>query len=141
MSGEVYRITIVDDVKAVANSVKRELTLAGRKNKVIFKIEDHQDPVDSFDQIMKNPPHLLICDIKMPYMTGDQLIIELKKKLPDLPVLVITGFATKNAIINIMKADETTIVLAKPWEGDKLIEAVGELLRIELQAATPDEEG
>jgi CheY-like chemotaxis protein len=137
MSGETFRIIIVDDVKAIANSIRRELMLAGGKNEIVFKVEDYQDPVDSFDPIVKNPPDLLICDIKMPYMSGDQLIVEIKKKLPDLPVLVITGFATKEAILNIMNADEKTIVLSKPWGDNKLIESVGKLLHIELKNDSP----
>jgi DNA-binding NtrC family response regulator len=135
--GKDYRVVIVDDVKAIANSIKRELMLAGRRNHINFLVEDFQDPVDSIDSIVKSPPDLLISDIKMPYMTGDQLIVEIKKRMPQLPVLVITGFATKDAIYNIMKVDDRTVVLAKPWDEKKLIEAVAKLLDIELDAPEP----
>lgn len=129
---EYYRIAIIDDVKAVANSLKRELNLTARKNKLSFRITDFQDPIEGLRYVENSPVDLVISDIKMPYMTGDKLVEKIKEKFPDMPIIVITGFASKENIVAVMVADEKCVILTKPWEFEKLVDAVGGLLKIPL---------
>lgn len=133
MSNNEYRIIIVDDVKALCNSLRRELTQIGTVNKVSFKITDYQDPVQALKDIKLSLPDLVISDIKMPYMTGDVMIAKLKKELPEMPVLVISAFATRESILSIIKTDKNIIILSKPWDQNKLISSVGQLLNLYLK--------
>ena len=129
---DYYRIVIIDDVKAVANSLKRELNLTARKNKLDFRITDFQDPIEGLKYVESSSVDLIISDIKMPYMTGDKLVEKIKEKFPDMPIIVITGFASKENIMAVMEADKKCVILTKPWEFEKLVDAVGGLLKISL---------
>ncbi|MCB1144427.1 MAG: response regulator [Leptospiraceae bacterium] len=126
----IYKILIVDDVKSVCNSIRRELTLASRNCKFSFKIVDIQDPSIGLKHAIDGNYDLLISDIKMPHLTGDKLINEVKKVLPNLPVIVVTGFATKENIVSVYQSDPKSIVLGKPWDNDRLLAAIEKSLNI-----------
>ncbi len=128
---DVYTVFIVDDVKSICNSIRRELTMSVREREDIsFRIVDEQDPELAVQKILEKPPDLLISDIKMPYLTGDKLVAEVKKQLPNLPTIVITGFATKENILSVYRADPHVVIIGKPWEEEKLVGAVMSLLKI-----------
>lgn len=135
---DVYTILVVDDIKSICHSIRRELTMAVRERKdIYFRVLDEQDPEEALRKITENQPDLLISDIKMPYMTGDILVSEVKKKFPNLPVIVITGFATKENIVSVFKADPKAMVFSKPWDEKKFLTAVYHLLNLAEQEKIP----
>lgn|GEM_PF-2820640 len=127
-----HTVCLVDDLKSISSSMKREITLAARHSEIAVIIWEFQDPMQAVEHLQKNRPDLLITDVKMPYMTGDKLVEIVKKIYPDLPVIVVTGFATKENILSVYKSDKNSIVLSKPWEPKRLIETVAQLLGIPL---------
>ena len=130
---EYYQVVIVDDIKAVANSLRRELNLSAKKSNIVFRINDFQDPEEGLKYIETNPVDLVISDIKMPYLPGDKLIEIVKEKFPELPIMVITGFASKENVMAVLQADKNCVILTKPWELEKLIDGIGALLKIPLK--------
>ncbi len=138
MSDETYNICIIDDVKAICNSLTRELMKIARDNKIRFKVNDLQDSHDGLEYVLKYRLDLVISDIKMPYMTGDVLIQKIKEEKPDLPIVVITGFATKEKIISIYQTDKSIVILSKPWDSEKLTEAIGDGLNLKLKYIPED---
>jgi DNA-binding NtrC family response regulator len=129
-----YKIVIVDDIKSICNSIRRELFFVSQnREKFGFKMYDFQNPEDAIKYIIENDLDLLISDIKMPYLTGDKLVAAVKREKPSLPVIVITGFATKENILSVYNADPKSVVIGKPWEPTKLIQAVAKLLNIEVK--------
>ncbi|XDD41903.1 response regulator [Leptospira sp. WS60.C2] len=126
---KVYKIVMVDDIKSISSSMKRELTFVARKEeKIRLSIVDIQDSEFAYEYLQKNKPDLLISDIKMPYLSGDKLVEAVKKLYPDLPVIVVTGFATKENIVSVYKSDKNSIILSKPWEPERFISAVNQML-------------
>ncbi|MCG6145656.1 response regulator [Leptospira bandrabouensis] len=131
---KVYKIVMVDDIKSISSSMKRELTFVARKlDNVKLSIIDIQDPEIAFEYLQKSRPDLLISDVKMPYLTGDKLVEAVKKLYPDLPVIVVTGFATKENILSVYKSDKNSIILSKPWEPERLVGAVNQMLGTNFQ--------
>jgi len=66
---------------------------------------------------------LVIADQAMPGMTGTELIEEIRKQWPDLPVILATGYA------QLPPGAAPEIKLAKPFGQDELARAVAEALR------------
>lgn len=131
---KVYKIVMVDDIKSISSSMKRELTFVARKlDNVKLSIVDIQDPEIAYEYLQKCRPDLLISDVKMPYLTGDKLVEAVKKLYPDLPVIVVTGFATKENILSVYKSDKNSIILSKPWEPERLVGAVNQMLGTNFQ--------
>jgi PAS domain S-box-containing protein len=68
---------------------------------------------------------LLISDYAMPELSGTDLVQELRKVHPDLPCLIITGYASGEAVNG---RPDDVLVLSKPFTPAKLSEAILKLL-------------
>jgi DNA-binding NtrC family response regulator len=55
------------------------------------------------DLLSQNPIDLLITDILMPEINGEQLLGLLRKKHIDIPSLIMTGYADKMMIVRLMR--------------------------------------
>ena len=66
---------------------------------------------------------LLIADIKMPGMTGLELLAKMKEKYPDTEVIIITGYGSISSAIEAMKMGAHDYIV-KPLELDEIIQKV-----------------
>jgi two-component system, OmpR family, response regulator VicR len=81
------RLILADDEAPTARVMSLALTKQG------FDVEVCHDGAEALKAVLANPPDVLVTDIEMPVMTGQELCEELEKLLPDrtFPVYVITG--------------------------------------------------
>lgn len=81
------RLILADDEAPTARVMSLALAKQG------FDVEVCYDGAEALKAVMANPPDVLVTDIEMPVMTGQELCEELEKLLPDrtFPVYVITG--------------------------------------------------
>ena len=63
---------------------------------------------------------LLIADIKMPGMTGLELLAKMKEKYPDTEVIIITGYGSISSAIEAMKMGAYDYI-TKPLELDEIV--------------------
>jgi CheY-like chemotaxis protein len=81
-----YTILVVDDEELVRNLIVSLLSKLGHSSITAV------DGVDALDRMKKNKIDAVITDIKMPNMDGVALTIEILKRYPGLPILVMTAF-------------------------------------------------
>ena len=81
-----YKILVVDDVELVRNLVVTLLSRSGHSSITAV------DGVDALDRMKGNKIDAVITDIKMPNMDGVALTVEILKRYPGLPILVMTAF-------------------------------------------------
>src|SRR5512135_2377029 len=81
-----YTILVVDDEELVRSLIVTLLTRLGHISIVAV------DGVDALDRMKGNKIDAVITDIKMPNMDGVALTVEILKKKPGLPILVMTAF-------------------------------------------------
>ena len=62
---------------------------------------------------------LLISDLKMPKMTGIELLAEAKKIRPEMPVVLMTAFATVQTAVEAMKLGAYDYI-QKPFDGEEI---------------------
>src|SRR5436190_7674644 len=62
---------------------------------------------------------LLISDLKMPKLTGIELLAEAKKLRPEMPVVLMTAFATVQTAVEAMKLGAYDYI-QKPFEGEEI---------------------
>lgn len=74
---------------------------------------------------------LLITDIAMPIMNGEELICALRKQSIRVPILVITGFSDKELVIKLMRMGCQDF-LEKPFEPEELENCVSSILTASL---------
>ena len=61
----------------------------------------------------------MITDLKMPRMTGIELLGEAKKARPEMPVIMMTAFATVQTAVEAMKLGAYDYI-QKPFDGDEI---------------------
>lgn len=67
---------------------------------------------------------LILSDWLMPGVKGDEFLIRVHKKYPNIQSILITGHADEKAMERVKKEAGTYTVLPKPWNSEKLMEAV-----------------
>ncbi len=90
-------ILIVDDDPNMRLALFEALA---RNNHKIVLAEDGQAAVKVID---KTPLDLVITDLKMPKLDGMGVLLEAKKRFPDLPVVMLTGYGTIENAVETMK--------------------------------------
>ena len=115
------RILLVDDEETVRGFLKRGLELDGHS--VVLAI----DGSDGLDRLGEGPFDLLLTDIRMPVMDGIALALSAKRDHPDMPILLMTGYAEQR---ERAKNLETIVedVLTKPFSLAEMREAVRRVL-------------
>lgn len=80
-------------------------------------IEDHNYEVKTFlsaqlalEELKIQPADLIISDIKMPDMDGLELMAEVNRVLPQIPVILLSGHVTKEACIEALKKGVSGII-------------------------------
>lgn len=107
-------IMIVDDDRDSLESVGKFLEIFGHKC-ILF---DSAAPALKIYQ--ETFPPLIITDLKMPVISGLDLITSIKKLKPSQPILVITGFADDEETAAALRLGATA-VLEKPLDIEQLL--------------------
>jgi DNA-binding NtrC family response regulator len=119
---EATRILIVDDEK----TYREQLTTILQDNGYTVRAAANAEA--SFDIIAEFTPDLLITDWRLQNaLTGTDLAARLREALPDLRMIIMTGFS-RDEVAND-KLASNTIILEKPFGIDALLEAVSTALR------------
>ena len=84
-------ILFVDDEKSIVNMSRRMLELLG------YKVEATTSPIEALALFRSKPDQydLIISDMTMPQITGDNLIKEILAIRPDMPTILCTGFSER----------------------------------------------
>jgi PAS domain S-box-containing protein len=117
------RILLVDDEESIAGLEKQMLERLG------YKVTSRVNSVETLEvfKAMPDAYDLVITDMTMPNMTGDQLADKMNEIRPDLPVIICTGFSER---INGERAKAIGVkgFLMKPVIKSELAKIVREVL-------------
>ena len=104
------RILLVDDEESVRGFLKRGLELDGHA------VTTAVDGSDAIDRLAEGGPRfdLLLTDIRMPIMDGIALALAAKRDHPDLPIILMTGYAEQRERAKNLEAIVAE-VLTKPF--------------------------
>ena len=86
------------------------------------------DPLDAVEQFRPEIWDLVISDIKMPGIDGLEVLQRIKAKEADIPVIMITAFATVDMSIQALRKGAYDM-LTKPFEPDELLFRVRNALK------------
>jgi two-component system response regulator HydG len=107
-------ILVVDDEMMMRNLLKKILSKDG------FKVVLAEDGEDALRILGNSKVDLIICDMKMPVMSGFELLKIVKNKYPRIGMIMMTGYgdaySVKDALL--LGADE---YITKPFKGYEII--------------------
>ncbi|MEI5681771.1 response regulator FixJ [Mesorhizobium sp. CCNWLW179-1] len=112
-----YVVHIVDDEEPVRKSLAFLLTMAG------FTVRVHESASSLQAAAPGLKPGILITDLRMPDMSGVDLLIKLGAANAMMPAIVITGHGDVPMAVAAMKAGALDFI-EKPFEDELLIEAI-----------------
>ena len=107
------RILIVDD-----EQIQRE-SLAGFLKKIGYDVGTAESAQTALAHLHKHPVDIVLSDYKMPYMTGVDLLKEVKSRHPNVILVLITAFGTVDIAVDAMKSGAWDF-LTKPVDLDQL---------------------
>jgi len=111
------RILLVDDEADLVSTMAERLALRG------FQVETATSASDALRYVAEDDFSVLILDVKMPGISGLELIVEIKRRHPHLPVILFTGHGSaQDAEKGIQEG--AFDYLTKPIDIDELIETI-----------------
>lgn len=105
------RILVVDDEQAIRMALVKFLNLQG------YEAEGAGDGTEAIEMSKSKTYDLVITDLKMPSLSGIELIQELKKLNPEISSIVMTAFGTIESAVEAIKSGAFHYV-TKPFELD-----------------------
>jgi response regulator RpfG family c-di-GMP phosphodiesterase len=115
-------ILVVDDEPKICEFLG---ILLGREG---YRTASAYSASDALALIERNAYDLVLTDLKMPGMDGFELITRLKKIRPDLPVIMITGYATVETAVQALRYGVDDYV-TKPFNIDELRKVIARSLQ------------
>jgi len=132
----MHRILIVDDEPLNLDLLSQELTDLGHV------IDIAGGGTEAFAKLSTFDPELILLDYQMPGMNGVEVLKEIRKTNPDLPIIMITAYGTIERAVETMKAGADDFI-TKPFDPDHLVLVVNKALeraRLRSQVAFYSEE-
>src|SRR5204862_6638070 len=108
------RILIADDQEMMRDSLAATLAREGHE---IVAAGDGAAAVQRLSSGTRFD--LFITDLKMPKLTGIELLAEARKIRPEMPVVLMTAFATVNTAVEAMKLGAYDYI-QKPFDGEEI---------------------
>ena len=117
MSFEKAKILLIEDDPSIAETLKRVLAEEG------YQVIVERRGDEGLARSAKEPFQLVITDLKLPGLSGLDLVRQLHSAQPRLPIILVTAFGTTETAIEAMKFGAFDYVL-KPFDIGKMIELV-----------------
>ena len=110
-------VLVVDDKEMMRDSVASTLQRAG------LTVLTAPDGQVAMELIARRRPDAVVTDLRMPGLTGIELLERVAEIDDDLPVIVMTAYAAVDSAVKAMKLGAFDYI-TKPFEGDELVIAV-----------------
>lgn len=107
------KILIVDDQEMMRDSLAATLAREGHE------VAACGDAQAALSRLTAGRFDLMLSDVKMPRMTGTELLSEAKKLRPEMPVVLMTAFATIPTAVEAIKLGAYDYI-QKPFDGDEI---------------------
>lgn len=109
----IEKILVVDDEPLVRRFLKEALV---RKN---YQVDDAENAKKGYGLIKEKKYDLVISDLKMPDMTGIELLKKIKEETPSTLVIIMTAFGTIENAVEAMKLGAFNYLI-KPFSPDAI---------------------
>jgi DNA-binding NtrC family response regulator len=117
-------ILVVDDERGVADTLAAIMQRAGWRSRAAYCAEDAMEVLRTEEE-----PALMISDVIMPGINGVELSLQVRRRWPKVQILLISGNATTQEIVNKLCAEGHSFeLLAKPVPPKQLVMKVASLL-------------
>jgi DNA-binding NtrC family response regulator len=118
-------ILVIDDELIVRESMSNWLEEEG------YSVDTAEDGLKGLKKIEEEPPDLAIVDIKMPGIDGIELLQQSKKNTPELPIIVMTAYASVDTAVQAMKEGAFDYIV-KPFNPENVSQVIKRALKFKM---------
>lgn len=109
-------IVIVDDEDMVLSSISTFLSL-----ETDYSVQTFTSAQKALEFIKGNTIHLVVSDYLMPEMDGVSFLAKVRELKPEVPRIILTGYADKENAIKAINEVGLFQYIEKPWDNDDLL--------------------
>lgn len=121
------KICLIEDEEILLETLKDDLLDAG------YSVAAFEHPLKALEYITKNNVDVVVSDIRLPQITGFELLPKIKAAKPETFVIMMTAFGTVKSAVEAMK-NGAYDYLIKPFDKDELriiLDRIKELLSLQ----------
>ena len=96
-----FTVLVVDDERNIRNGLCEALNMAG------YNALSATDGQDALSIIAQREIDLVITDLRMPRMGGEELLRRITEAWPTVPVIILTGHASIESAVQAMRGAPT----------------------------------
>jgi len=111
---DVQTLLIVDDDVNVLSSLHRLLRRDG------YRILTAVSPQEGFDLLALHPVQVVVCDQRMPLMSGTEFLSKVKEMYPDTIRIILSGYTSLAAMLDSINRGAIYRFYTKPWDDAEL---------------------
>lgn len=116
------KVLVVDDEVEFASTLAERLQLRGYDTKSVYCAED------TFAAVKSEPPDVILLDLKMPGMSGIEILMTVRTFAPDIYVILLTGHMDVEKEIEGISLDLFDYIM-KPIDIKELIQKIEDAVR------------
>jgi len=113
------KILIIEDEAAIRRVLSKILS----EENDTYKVEEAEDGLQGLEKIKNEDYDLVLCDIKMPKMDGEEVLEAVKKIKPEIPMVMISGHGDLETAVNTMRLGAFDYI-SKPPDLNRLLNTV-----------------
>jgi len=136
MTEEKARVLVVDDERVVREGCQRVLKGRG------YEVLTAENGQNAMECLLTEQVDVLLLDLKMPVMGGEEVLEKAREKYADVPIIIITGHGTIDKAVECMKKGAYDFV-TKPFQIEQFLLTINRALekrRLERKARAYEEE-
>lgn len=114
---ETIKILFVDDEERLRQTCQRLLINRG------YDVVTAENGQVALEMLGQEPFDLIILDLKMPVMGGEEVLGISRQRYPDIPVIIVTGHGTMTSAVACMKKGAYDII-TKPFDLDRILPVI-----------------
>lgn len=119
------RILFVDDETQILRSITRLFM------DTEYEVLTAESGADALDLLEVEQVDVIVSDMKMPKMTGYELLSQVKKRFPNVVRIILSGFSDERIVFDALQKNIAKLYILKPWENTVLINTIEKVFQIE----------
>lgn len=114
---KTYSLLFIDDEQRVLRSLKSIF----RRDYKVFIAASGQE---ALDLLATQSIDVVVCDQRMPSMTGDQVLTKIHESWPEIIKIILTGFVDSQIVSQLKESVNLYRCISKPWSEAEIIQAI-----------------
>ena len=128
---EIADVVVIDDEESICEGCRQTLEAEG------FRAAIARDGTEGLKLVEQFHPKVVLVDLKMPGMSGMEVLAMISEFDPSIVTIVITGYGSIDSAVETMKIGASDF-LTKPFAPEKLLESVKRGMELGLPAREPE---